>query len=50
MQLIDLNRRTGMIRLLPVATTPLITGGPSPDSWRYEIRLPRPNGEEPIGR
>ena len=47
-QLIDLNRRTGMIRLLPVATRPIITGGPSPESWRYEIRLPRPNGEDPL--
>ena len=46
--LIDLNRRTGMIRLLPVATRPIITGGPSPESWRYEIRLPRPNGEDPL--
>ena len=27
-QLIDLNRRTGMIRLLPIATRPIITGGP----------------------
>ena len=47
-QLIDLNRRTGMIRLLPVATRPIITGGASPESWRYEIKLPRPNGEDPL--
>ena len=47
-QLIDLNRRTGMIQLLPVASDPIITGGTAPDSWRYEIRLPRPNGEDPL--
>ena len=47
-QLIDLNRRTGQIRLLPIATRPIITGGPAPESWRYEIKLPRPNGEDPL--
>ena len=47
-QLIDLNRRTNDLRLLPVATRPIITGGPSPESWRYEVRLPRPNGEDPL--
>ena len=47
-QLIDLNRRTNDLRLLPVATRPIITGGPSPESWRYEIKLPRPNGEDPL--
>ena len=48
-QLIDLNRRTNVLRLLPVATRPIITGGPAPESWRYEVRLPRPNGEDPLG-
>ena len=47
-QLIDLNRRTNDLRLLPVATRPIITGGPAPESWRYEVRLPRPNGEDPL--
>ena len=47
-QLIDLNRRTGQIRLLPIATRPIISGGPAPESWRYEIKLPRPNGEDPL--
>ena len=47
-QLIDLNRRTGMIRLLPIATRPIITGGTAPETWRYEIKLPRPNGEDPL--
>ena len=47
-QLIDLNRRTGTLRLLPIATRPIITGGPTPESWRYEIKLPRPNGEDPL--
>ena len=47
-QLIDLNRRTGTIRLLPIATRPIISGGPAPESWRYEIKLPRPNGEDPL--
>ena len=47
-QLIHFNRRTGMIRLLPIATRPIITGGPTPESWRYEIKLPRPNGEDPL--
>ena len=47
-QLIDLNRRTNDLRLLPVATRPIITGGPSPESWRYGIRLARPNGEDPL--
>ena len=46
--LIDLNRRTNDLRLLPVATRPIITGGPAPESWRYEVRLPRPNGEDPL--
>ena len=47
-QLIDLNRRTNDLRLLPVATRPIITGGPAPESWRYGIRLARPNGEDPL--
>ena len=47
-QLIDLNRRTNDLRLLPIATRPIITGGPAPESWRYEIKLPRPNGEDPL--
>ena len=34
-QVIDLNRRTNDLRLLPVATRPIITGGPAPESWRY---------------
>ena len=45
---IDLNRRTGMTRLLPIATRPIITGGSTPERWRYEIKLPRPNGEDPL--
>ena len=47
-QLIDLNRRTNDLRLLPVLPCPPITGGPAPESWRYEVRLPRPNGEDPL--
>ena len=47
-QLIHFNGRTGMVRLLPIATRPIITGGPTPESWRYEIKLLRPNGENPL--
>ena len=47
-QLIALNRRTNGLRLLPVLPRPPITGGPAPESWRYSVRLPQPNGENPI--
>ena len=44
---IDVSRRTGDIRLLPVAHY-LVDGGPNPDSWRYTVRQQRPNGEDPL--
>ena len=48
-QLIDLNRRTNDLRLLPVATRPIITGGPAPESWRYEDSTTPAQRRRPIG-
>ena len=47
-QLIDIDRASNSLRLQPIAASPIITGGVAPESWRYEIRLPRPNGENPL--
>lgn len=39
--------RDGEVRLMPVADFK-IDGDPDPDSWRYTVRLQRPNSEQPI--
>ena len=44
---IDVQRRSGDIRLLPVADYS-ITGSPAPETWRYAIKQARPNGDDPL--